>query len=40
MRRRKFILGLALTGLVILALIGAVAQLARGERPALLAAGA
>jgi len=38
MRRRKFILGLALTGLVILAFAGAVVQLVRGERPVLLPA--
>jgi hypothetical protein len=38
MRRRRLILGLALAGLVVLALAGAVLQLARGERPVLLAA--
>jgi hypothetical protein len=38
MRRRKLILGLALTGLVILALAGAAMQLVRGERPVLLPA--
>jgi hypothetical protein len=37
MRRRRIILALALAGLVVLALVGAVLQLARGERPALLA---
>ena len=35
--RSRIILGLALTGLVILAIAGAAVQLARGERPALLA---
>jgi hypothetical protein len=34
--RRKILFGLALTGLVIVALVGAVIQLARGQRPALL----
>jgi hypothetical protein len=38
MRRRRLILGLAVAGLVVLALAGAVLQLARGERPVLLAA--
>jgi hypothetical protein len=38
MRRRRLILGLALTGLVILAIAGAAVQLVRGERPVLLAA--
>ena len=38
MRRQKLILGLALTGLVILAIAGAAVQLVRGERPVLLAA--
>jgi hypothetical protein len=38
MRRKRILLGLALAGLVTLAVIGAVVQLARGERPALLAA--
>jgi hypothetical protein len=38
MWRRRLILGLALAGLLILALSGAALQLARGERPALLAA--
>jgi hypothetical protein len=38
MRREADSLGLALAGLVTLAVIGAVVQLARGERPALLAA--
>jgi hypothetical protein len=37
MRRRRILLGLALAGLLVLAVIGAVVQLARGERPALLA---
>jgi hypothetical protein len=37
MRRRRILLGLALAGLVTLAVVGAVVQLARGERPALLA---
>jgi hypothetical protein len=37
MRRKRILLALALAGLVALALIGAVVQLARGERPALLA---
>jgi hypothetical protein len=38
MWRRRIILGLALAGLVVLALAGAAMQLVRGERPALLAA--
>jgi hypothetical protein len=38
MARRKLILGLALAGLLVVALVGAAAQLVRGERPALLAA--
>jgi hypothetical protein len=38
MARRRIILGLALAGLVVLALAGAAMQLARGERPVLLAA--
>ena len=38
MGRRKLLLGLALAGVVVVALAGAVVQLARGERPALLAA--
>jgi hypothetical protein len=38
MVRRRLILGLALAGLVVVALVGAAAQLVRGERPALLAA--
>jgi hypothetical protein len=38
MARRRIILGLALAGLVVLALAGASMQLARGERPVLLAA--
>jgi hypothetical protein len=38
MRRRRLILGLAVASLVVLALAGAVLQLARGERPVLLAA--
>lgn len=38
MRRKQILLGLALAGLVTLAVIGAAVQLARGERPALLAA--
>jgi hypothetical protein len=33
---KRIMLGLALTGLVLLALAGAAVQLARGERPALL----
>jgi hypothetical protein len=37
MVRRRIILGLALAGLVVLALAGAAVQLARGERPVLLA---
>jgi hypothetical protein len=37
MVRRRIILGLALAGLVVLALAGAAMQLARGERPVLLA---
>jgi hypothetical protein len=37
MRPTRLILGLALTGLVILAVAGAAVQLARGERPLLLA---
>jgi hypothetical protein len=38
MARRRLILGLALAGLLVIALAGAAAQLVRGERPALLAA--
>jgi hypothetical protein len=38
MVRRRIILGLALAGLVVLALAGAAMQLVRGERPVLLAA--
>jgi hypothetical protein len=38
MRRRRLIFGLALAGLVVLALAGAALQLVRGERPVLLAA--
>jgi hypothetical protein len=38
MRRKRILLGLALAGLVVLALAGAAVQLARGQRPALLAA--
>jgi hypothetical protein len=38
MRRKRLILGLAFTGLVILAIAGAAVQLVRGERPVLLAA--
>jgi hypothetical protein len=38
MRRRRIILGLALAGLLVVALVGAAAQLVRGERPVLLAA--
>jgi hypothetical protein len=38
MARRRLILGLALAGLVVLALAGAAMQLVRGERPVLLAA--
>jgi hypothetical protein len=38
MRRKRILLGLALTGLLVVALFGAVVQLARGQRPALLAA--
>jgi hypothetical protein len=37
MRRKRLILGLALAGLLILAIAGAAVQLARGERPVLLA---
>jgi hypothetical protein len=37
MRPTRLILGLALAGLVILAVAGAAVQLARGERPLLLA---
>jgi hypothetical protein len=37
MRRKRLILGLAFCGLVILAVAGAAVQLARGERPVLLA---
>jgi hypothetical protein len=37
MVRRRIILGLALAGLVVLALAGAAVQLVRGERPVLLA---
>jgi hypothetical protein len=37
MRRRRIILGLALAGLLVVALVGATAQLLRGERPVLLA---
>jgi hypothetical protein len=37
MRRKKMILGLLLAGLLILAVAGAVLQLVRGQRPALLA---
>jgi hypothetical protein len=36
MARKRILLGLALTGLVVVALTGAVLQLARGKRPALL----
>jgi hypothetical protein len=38
MRRRRIILGLALAGLLVVALAGAAAQLVRGERPVLLPA--
>jgi hypothetical protein len=38
MRRRRLILGLALAGLLAVALAGAALQLLRGERPVLLAA--
>ena len=38
MTRRRLILGLALAGLVILAIAGAAVQLVRGERPVLLPA--
>jgi hypothetical protein len=38
MRRRRFILGLVLAGVVILALAAAAVQLLRGERPVLLPA--
>jgi hypothetical protein len=38
MWRRRLIFGLALVGLVVLALAGAALQLVRGERPVLLAA--
>jgi hypothetical protein len=37
MRRRRIILTLVLAGLVVVALVGAAAQLVRGERPVLLA---
>ena len=37
MRRRRLIFGLALAGLVALALAGAALQLVRGQRPVLLA---
>jgi hypothetical protein len=37
MRRKRLILGLAFAGLLILAVAGAAVQLARGERPVLLA---
>jgi hypothetical protein len=37
MRRKRILLGLALAGLLVLALVGALTQLARGKRPALLA---
>jgi hypothetical protein len=37
MRRRRLILALALAALVVIAFAGAVLQLIRGERPALLA---
>ncbi len=37
MRRRQLILGLALAGLLTLAIMGAAVQLARGQRPILLA---
>jgi hypothetical protein len=36
MTRTRILLGLALAGLVVVALTGAVIQLARGQRPALL----
>jgi hypothetical protein len=38
MRRQRLIFGLALAGLVVLALAGAALQLVRGQRPVLLAA--
>jgi hypothetical protein len=38
MRRKRILLGLAVAGLLIVAVVGAVVQLARGQRPVLLAA--
>jgi hypothetical protein len=38
MRKRRLILVLALAGLVLLALVGALADVARGRRPALASA--
>jgi hypothetical protein len=38
MWRRRLILGLALAGLLVVAVAGAALQLLRGERPVLLAA--
>jgi hypothetical protein len=38
MRRKRILLGLAVAGLVVVAVCGAVVQLARGQRPVLLAA--
>jgi hypothetical protein len=38
MRRKRILLGLAVAGLVIVAVVGAAVQLARGQRPVLLAA--
>jgi hypothetical protein len=37
MRRKRILLGLAVAGLVIVAVVGAAVQLARGQRPVLLA---
>jgi hypothetical protein len=36
MRRRRLLLGLAFTALLVLAVAGAAVQLARGQRPVLL----
>jgi hypothetical protein len=38
MRRKRVLLGLAVAGLIVIAVFGAVVQLARGQRPVLLAA--
>jgi hypothetical protein len=37
MRRRRIIVGLAVAGLFVLAVVGATLQLVRGQRPLLLA---